>query len=244
MAAKTQSTTISIKPLDRRVMQATIVGTTPLIVNKMAAKARHTLLIGGRKKTAAERAEIKHDPESEFLQSMYLEEGFDAHSMIKFPVVAFKAAMATAALVTPGMKKAEAQRLIFIPNEFAPIYGVPRLRMDVVRSSDIARTPDIRTRAEFAEWATTFSVYYVEPMLSMAGMTNLMINAGLVAGVGENRQEKGKGAFGSFTTADAVPDSLLDLEAQRSAIAAPQPANEETAELLAEYGAELARRAA
>ena len=242
MAAKPSSTTVLVPPLDRRSAVVTIIGETPLIVNRMSAKARHTLLVGGRRKTAAERAEIKHDPETEFRESMYIDDAFDEHSAVKFPVVAFKAAMATAALVTPGMKKTDVQRLVYIPDEYCPIYGIPRLRMDIVRSSDMARTPDIRTRAEFAEWATRFTLQYVEPMLNIAAIATLLNNAGIVAGVGENRQEKGKGSFGMFRTADDIPEALLDGKKQREAILGPVPANQETAELIEEYAEELARR--
>ena len=243
MAAKKPSTETSIiKPLDRRGATVTIVGKTPLIVNRMSAKARHTLLVGGARKTAAERAEIKHHPEEEFRESMYINDDADPNSCVLFPVVAFKAAMGTAALVTPGMKKTDVQRLVYIPQEYCPIYGVPRLRMDIVRSSDMKRTPDVRTRAEFAEWATQFPIEYIEPMLNITAISTLLNNAGLVSGVGENRQEKGKGSFGTFATADEIPAALLDGDAQRAAIEAPQAANAETLELLEEYGAELERR--
>ena len=72
----TKDPQITVQALDRAGARVTIIGKTPLLVNKMSAKARHTLLVGGRKKTAAERAQIKHHPFEEFRESMYLDENF------------------------------------------------------------------------------------------------------------------------------------------------------------------------
>ena len=236
---------VSIQRLTPSVANVTIVGKTPLIVNKMSAKARNTLLLGGRKKTASERVAIKHHPFDEFRDSMYVDEGFDyPGSIIKFPVVAFKSAMATAALVTAGMKKTDIFRMIYVPQEFCGIHGVPKLRMDIVRSSDINKTPDVRTRAVFEDWAVSFDIQFITPNLSLHSVATLLNNAGLVCGVGENRQEKGKGNFGTFETASEIPKHLLDVvDAQRAAIANPEPADGESAELLQEYATALVKSA-
>ena len=74
---------------------------------------------------------------------------------------------------------------------------------------------------------------------------------GLV-GVGDFRQEKGKGAFGSFRVIGEGEDDdeWNDLlahhgrEAQLAALHEPAFANEETAELMEFYGSEVKRRAA
>ena len=236
------SETIAIQALDRRKVLVTIVGETPLIVNRMSAKARHTLMLGGRRKSAAERLELKHHPIEEFRESMYIEPDAEG-PVVQFPVIAFKSAMATAALVTPGMKKTDVQRLVYIPSEFCPIYGVPTLRMDIVRSSDMNRTPDVRTRAMFREWATQFELEFVAPALAMTGITTLLNNAGIVAGVGENQQDVGKGSFGTFQVADDIPESILNCrDAQEVALGSPEPANRESAELLQEYANAVARQ--
>lgn len=53
---------IHIRALDRAAIKVTIIGQTPLIVNKMSAKARNRLLLGAKKMTAADRLELKHHP--------------------------------------------------------------------------------------------------------------------------------------------------------------------------------------
>ena len=84
------------------------------------------------------------------------------------------------------------------------------------------------------------------PALSEKAIITLLHNAGIVAGIGDSRQEKGKGGFGVFrvgTDPDEIAD-LLDLNAQLAAIENPQPANVETAELLAEFDGEVQARKA
>ena len=233
--------------------KAILVGRTGLYCHRMSAKAKRLLMIGGRKKTAAERLEIKHDPRVEFMDSMYVQEGFHAHSHIMFPSMAIKSAMGTAALAVPGIRKTDVQRLVFLPHEFVPVFGIPKLRMDITRSSDMNRTPDVRTRAYFAEWAVEVDIQYATPALSKKAIGTLLTNAGLMCGIGDNRQEKGKGSFGTFNavklmdpaftvTADDIDADLLDGAAQLAAIKEPQPANRETEELLREFDGEVESR--
>ena len=64
-----KTTEITIPVLRRGHVKLRIVGTTPLFQNRMSNKVKQTLLVGGRKKTRAERLEIKHDPLQEYLDS-------------------------------------------------------------------------------------------------------------------------------------------------------------------------------
>ena len=54
---------LSIDPLKQTEVSFKIIGTAPLIYNSMSLKAQKTLLMGAAKKTAAEKKEIKHNPE-------------------------------------------------------------------------------------------------------------------------------------------------------------------------------------
>lgn len=247
-AKKSEATEIVVPTIRQTTVAVPIVGpaegTSGLYCHRMSAKAKRQLMIGGRKKSAAERLEIKHDPRVEFIDSMYLVENFHEFSHVAFPAMAFKQAMGTAALAVPGVRKTDVQRLVFMPDEYVPIYGIPRLRMDIARSSDINRTPDVRTRAYFDQWATQLTIRFSPPLTSQA-IVALLANAGLLCGVGDNRQEKGKGSYGTFKPVgeSEMPDALLDREAQWAAIESPEPANEETAALLAEFDNEVAARA-
>lgn len=241
---------ITVQQLRRGSVKLRIIGTTPLFQNRMANKAKQQLLVGGQKKTAADKAKIKHNPLQEFRDSAeILQSGPTA---LGLRVVAIKAAMATAAIETPGLTKASAQRLLFMPGELTPLYGIPQLRMDVVRSADINRTPDIRTRAYLPLWGAEVDIQFIIPQLSAASVVTLLANAGVLIGVGDFRQEKGKGAFGSFRVLQEGEDdtewnSLVvghGRDAQLTALANPDLANQDTNDLMEHFHNEVRRRAA
>jgi hypothetical protein len=250
MAGKaTQTTEITIPTLKRASIKLRIIGTTPLFQNRMANKVKQTLLVGGQKKGRADRVAIKHDPLQEFRDSAEILPA--GPTALGLRVVAVKAAMATAALETPGLTKTSAQRLLFMPGDFFPLYGVPQLRMDVTRSADIAKTPDIRTRAFLPKWGAEVEIQFITPQLSLSSVVNLLCNAGVLVGVGDYRQEKGKGAFGSFRViADGRDDEWDDLIAnhgrdmQEAALAQPEYADKDTIDLMEFYQSEVQRRAA
>jgi hypothetical protein len=160
--------------------------------------------------------------------------------------------MCTAALETAGLTKTSAQRLIFMPGDFVPLYGTPQLRMDVVRSADINRTPDVRTRAFLPKWGAEIEIQFITPQLGITAVVNLLCNAGVLIGVGDYRQEKGKGAFGSFRVIgegekDPEWDDLVKNHGrmvQLAAMAHPEFANQDTEDLMEYFGSEVKRRAA
>jgi len=250
MAKKEVEQEIVVPALRRGIVRLRIIGQTPMFQNRMAAKAKQQLLVGGRKKTAADKAQIKHHPIAEFRDS--LERIGDGPTALGLRVVAMKAAMCTAALETAGITKTSAQRLLFMPGDLTALYGVPQLRMDVVRSADINRTPDVRTRAFLPKWGAEIEIHHVLPQLPVSSVVTLACNAGVLVGLGDFRQEKGKGAFGSFRviTADTQDDEWDELvaehgrEAQLSAIDSPEYADEDTAELMEFFFGEEKRRAA
>jgi len=248
---KAEAGTLHIDALKQGRVTLRMIGTTPLYFNAMSAKAKRTLLIGGGKKTAAERKELKHDPEQEFRDSVYrLPSG---PTLLGFPAPGVKGAMATAALETPGVTKTSVQRLIFLPEQKIKVWGKPFLKMDVVRSADMARTPDVRTRAFLPRWCAEVDIAFVRPTLSVHSVVSLLSNAGVIVGIGDFRQEKGRGSYGTFSVAgDDLGDwsdywSEVTAEGravQEAAMADPEFADDETAELMAMLDEERAKRAA
>lgn len=245
-----QTTEITIPPLQRGAVTLRIIGTTPMFQNAMSAKAKWQLLVGSQRKGKADRAAIKHHPLEEFRDSAEILPA--GPTALGLKVTAVKGAMTTAALETPGMTKTGAQRLLLMPTDFVPLYGTPQLRMDVVRSADAKKTPDIRSRVFLPIWGAEIDIRYVVPQLSVTAVTTLLCNAGVLAGVGDFRQEKGKGSFGSFRviTSDE-PDPEWDelvahhgRSAQEAALADPEYADGDTADLMAFYESEVKRRAA
>lgn len=250
MATKKAETEIHVPVLTQGAAKLRIIGTTPMLQNRMANKATHSLLVGSKKKTQAEKALIKHNPPEEYRNSA--EKMLDGPTALGLRVVAVKAAMCTAALETAGITKTSSQRLLFMPGDLTPLYGIPQLRMDIVRSADINKTPDVRTRCFIPKWGAEIEIKYITPQLSIASVVALLCNAGVLVGVGDFRQEKGKGSFGSFRVLgegqdDDEWDDLVTNHGrmvQLAALANPEYANADTAELMEFYESEVKRRAA
>lgn len=240
MAVTKKPETLQIDALKQGRVTLRLIGTTPFYFNAMSAKAKRTLLIGGGKKTAAQKKELKHDPEQEFRDSVYRQPTGD--TLLCFPAPGIKGAMATAALETPGVTKTSVQRLIFLPQQKVNIWGKPQLKMDVVRSADMNRTPDVRTRAFLPRWCAEVDIAFVTPALSVHSIVSLLSNAGVVCGIGDFRQEKGKGSFGTFAVSgsedmgdwQSVWDEITQegRAVQEAAMEDPECADQETADLM------------
>lgn len=253
MAIKKQEPTM-VTALQHANITLRLIGTTPFYYNSMSVKAKRDLLIGSAPKTTAEKREIKHNPEEEFRDSVYKKSHGKTH--LYFPPAAIKQAMATAAIETKGVAKTNVQRLIFLPELETEIYGRPYLKIDTVRMANINKTPDMRTRAYLPEWCAEINISFVQPTLSAVDVYTLLQNAGSIVGLGDFRQEKGRGAYGCFTvTGEGMPnweDHKEDWDritqdgmiAQQHALANPEYADEMTEELMGYLNEERARRMA
>ena len=73
--SKKTTETMEIHALKQGHIKLRMIGQTPMYFNSMGAKAWRDLLVGGGKKTAAQKKDIKHNPEAEFRDSV-LQEGY------------------------------------------------------------------------------------------------------------------------------------------------------------------------
>lgn len=240
---------IQIIEINTGTITVAVVGTTPLILNRMAEKAKHELLLPKGKKTAAEKASsLKHDPLAEFRASPVRLRDDSASTLLALPSTAFKGAMRTAALDLPGAKKSQIGRLTYIPGEFVGIYGVPEVFSTIVRSADMNRTPDVRTRCIVPKWAAVLSITFVRPIMREQAIANLLAAAGITVGVGDFRPEKGAGNYGQFEVVGADDPRLLEIMAvggrvaQLEAMDNPEAYDEDTEELLSWFDVEVRRR--
>jgi hypothetical protein len=208
MAVKKAEAPLHIEAAKQGRVKFVLLGQTPLYYNAMSAKAKRSLLIGGGKKTAAEKKEIT---------------------------------------------KTSVQRLIFLPEQKIKVWGKPQLKMDVVRSADMNRTPDVRTRAFLPEWCAEVDIAFVSPTLSMHSILALLINAGMLVGIGDFRQEKGRGSYGTFTVhpdgGGDMADRIDEIKkqgrmVQTHAMEVPEMADAETEELYNMLQEERVKRAA
>ena len=237
---------IEVEPLKVGSMTVWLKGRTPLICNRLAGKAMRELLFPKGKKTKADKEQmLKHDPVNEYRNSMNCRVG-KGSTRVVFPSPAIKGAMATAALETKGTNKTQIGRLVWVEGEMCDLYGVPQLFMRPVRSADTNKTPDIRTRAILSEWCLPAEIRYVKPQMSEETIAQLLSNGGIIVGIGDFRQEKGKGNYGQFEVATKADCEAIiasgGMKVQDAAIKKPTCFDSDTQELLAWFAATVDQR--
>jgi hypothetical protein len=221
---------ISITEIKMSHMRFNIIGTSPLMLHAVSAKAAGSLLFPAPKKNAAERATtMKHEPFEEFRDACYMFTDIDEQpTRLYMPGAAFHAAIASVAIDMVGARKAQIARLTNVPTAKIPIYGIPKLIMSIVRSSDMARTPDVRTLPILTEWCCEVPVQFVATLLKELSIANLLAAAGVIIGVGDGRPEKGKLSRGQFRLCNDDDDDFNHIKAmskaaQDAALANPEP---------------------
>lgn len=232
--------------------QACIVGVTSLVHNRPSEKAKHELLLPRGRKSALQRAtSLKHIPIEEFRSSPYILTDPTANTYCGLRAAAYKGAMRTSALDIPGAKKAQIGRLVWVNGDhgdLVEVFGIPLLKMDVVRSADMNRTPDIRTRAAMREWACRLTITFARPLIRAQAVANLLAAGGLIAGVGDGRPEKGALSYGQYRVCDKDDPDFRRImktggrQAQIDALENPIAYDDETAELLTWFTDELSSR--
>lgn len=251
MAIKKKEESVEINVLEITVGEAEvgIIFSRPVIFNHFSEKAKRELLYPRGNKTAADRAgNLKHDPLQEYRDSIYRNPGDTCATRLCLPAAAFKGAMATAALDLPGTAKTAVNRLVWVEGHTVDIFGVPKIFMSVVRNSDLKHTPDIRTRAIVPVAACVIRVSFVRPKLSGRAVFNLLAAGGITCGIGDFRQEKGKGNFGQYRVCDPTDPELLEImktggrEAQDLALANPEFFDADSEDLYTWYKREFEKR--
>ena len=114
------------------------------------------------------------------------------------------------------------------------------------------KTPDVRTRAFLPRWCAEVDIAFIQPTLSVHSIVSLLSNAGVIVGIGDFRQEKGRGSYGTFSVAGDDLGEFQDYwnevtqegrDVQQYAMDNPEVADYETEELMKLLEEERARRA-
>lgn len=193
------SVELNVVDINRQSMTFHVLGVSPLIYNAMSSKTLGSLLVGSQPKTRAEKATtVKHDPPNEYRESVYCRRQDEiGPTRLILPAHLFKASIREAALRMPGATKTQINQLVQVEGINVDLYGIPQIIMNVMRSADMNRTPDIRTRAVVPEWACKVDLNYISPMLNASTIGKLFTAAGQIMGVGDSRPQKGY-AFGKY----------------------------------------------
>jgi hypothetical protein len=243
----TTDATIQVIEVHQDEVRFQLISRSPLIMERVGPKAwRELLFPKGRMSTAEKASNLKHEPLHEFRHAAYLTD--TGPTLLYMPSTAIKDAVRSAAIDLAGVTKAEIGRLTYIEGDQIPIWGVPQLLMSVVRSSDMAKTPDIRTRPIVPLWCTDIVIQFVRPKLTAQAIGNLLAAAGMTIGIGGWRQEKGSGSYGLWrmvTPEDAGLFAAIQeqgREVQAAAMADPIAYDEQSREMLEWFDEEYDRR--
>jgi hypothetical protein len=244
---------ISLESFDLRQTSLAfrLVGTTPLIMHRMAQKAVHELLYPAPKKNKAERqTTLKHDPIEEYRASVYrTTRETDAPTLLHMPSGSFKKAIAQAAIDLPGPAKAAVGRMTSVAGTIVHIYGVPKVYTCMVRNSGMQKTPDVRTRAIIPAWCCDVTVECIGSIITPPMVEKLLHAAGVIVGIGDGRPEKGAMSFGRWRLCERADDPEYiaiaksgGRQAQAEALDNPQYYDDETEEIIDWFLAERERR--
>src|SRR4051812_35107912 len=128
-------------------MEFCVLGTSPLLMNRLHGNTKHELIYPRGAKNKAERASTpKHNPLEEFRDSVFRTLDPQSPTRLVMPGGAFKRAIADVAIDIPGAFKAQIGRLTSIKEINVNIFGVPLVHHAVVRQAGISKTPDVRFR--------------------------------------------------------------------------------------------------
>ncbi|GHU93726.1 hypothetical protein FACS189479_05520 [Spirochaetia bacterium] len=211
--AKESTEIVELKRIEVKSLPIKLVGISPLVVHAWGDASIAEILV---KQTGATKTKKKFkSPVGDFINSLYWlteypkEDTMEAfHAAVKkgakfgFPVVAFKSSAITGAYgcgAIPNMKIARGH--IHIDGDFVEIKGVPVMRQDMVKVGGITKVADIRFRAAFNEWSTSFIVNYTANLFTAEQIVNFFEMGGYSVGVGENRPEKKGGEWGRYKVA-------------------------------------------
>ena len=166
-----------------------VVGTAPLIQNCFCQKAMEQML----RKHMGLGVEREKKVPSEVVENATIR---NVDGKVCIPPTAFKKAMLSASKMVK-LKKTDLRVSLYVEGQSIPIkFGKMTPRMDMVRTSGMNRTPDVRFRPEFADWSARLIIQFSETMQA-ASVVDLLDRAGSV-GIGEWRPEK-DGSFGTFS---------------------------------------------
>lgn len=191
--ATTAAVEIIVPELDIVHTKITLVGDSPLVMHKWSDKAQKMML--DKQTGQGTQAREKKNPKQDYEDSIYyISKG--KKPVYGFPAIAFKSAAVDACSHIAGVTKVIARGAFHIPCELVTIEGEPEMVQHMVRVG--MGTADIRFRAMFKEWKTTFELRFNRRVLSISQIVNLFNTAGFAIGIGEHRPQC-NGSWGMFS---------------------------------------------
>lgn len=194
---------IVLQRLGRLLAYIPIEGTSILVCNKFAEKAKQQILDKHMGKT---RVREHKDPEANFMAARHrLDDGRDG-----VPATALKGAIVGAGRFYEGVTMTELQQMIFVmgegPEGLVPIEGTAVMREDAVRNE--TGVADIRHRPMYWPWRIVVPVVFLKGKFSLEAIVNLVDAAGN-GGIGEGRPSSKKSKTGMWGMWKVVDEQTI-----------------------------------
>jgi hypothetical protein len=209
MAKKTKEELVHIKKSNWRELVVTIQGTDPLNIHRLSDKMQQEFEERDHNKPKKKKQE--RDYNEEFRQSLYyIDKGFELikppnkiakSTRFGFPASGLKKAMVSACRNFANIAMTEARGRFFVLHRYIRIEGKPELDKFWRRIGGKGAgtgTPDIGIRATFKSWAATIYLTYNADLITAESVINLLAEAGMAVGLGEDRPEKSGNTCGRF----------------------------------------------
>lgn len=195
-------TEVKIPPLSLETAKLTLVGDTPLLVNRFDEKSKVQIEEGKKSKTPKEKRQFDK-PEDQFLRSLYPMGKRGGKPIYGIPVSGIKNTAASATRYVEGLNSVFVKGSFHIMEDnLVEIQGSePRMDSRFVKVGPFGnKKPSPRYRGIFDKWKVTFTIKYNKSVISLDQIVHLFENAGFSIGLCEYRPEKG-GNLGMFHVA-------------------------------------------
>lgn len=188
---ETKTENVVIKGQDMARFGVRLVGTAPLIQNNFSQKAMEQMLAKHMGRSVEREKKV---PRQVIEDAKVL----NIKNEVVLLTTAIKKSVVGIAPSLKGVAKTQLNYSFFVVGQTIPLeYEEMVPRWDVVRTSGLARTPDIRFRPQFNNWSANIVVKYDASLLSLDLVLNLLQRSGN-SGLCEWRPQKG-GSFGTYT---------------------------------------------
>jgi len=199
---------------DRTDTEVTIIGTTPLIVHDFNEKSLKEILEKQANRSGKIRKKLQpRDPFGEYVRSV--KQLDNSGKSFGFPAQALKLGMIASSKKADAPPKTELRTSFFVYGLHSPevvnLYGIPRMRMDMVRIGGINKVAQPRFRACFDEWVMKFKIRKGSGV-SHNDVFMLLYLAGLYNGLGEQRGQTTGNIFGQFEVCNTDKELMKKAE--------------------------------
>lgn len=210
LPTKQAALSIEIPELNIGMMSLTLVGDSPLLMNKFSEKSKEQME-GAQtgKAVLGKKGRAPKDPIDCFLRACHTVGGpatlvkkggqVYAKGNFIFPGGGFKKSAVRAAQDV-GLKMTDMRRVFHVMQDDVPIISksLPKMVRHTVRIGQ-GKT-DLRYRPQFDSWSVKLNITYNASVITPAQIANLFNGAGFGVGIGEWRPER-SGSFGMFHVA-------------------------------------------